>query len=1228
MTVDLNSAKESRPRSAHRHGRLAHKIALITGGAGNIGEVITRRYLEEGATVIITGRNQAKLEAYAARLAQEHGFDPEHIHPAVMDGSNMEQVRAALQKISATYGPIDILVNNAGSAGPKQPLHKVPFNVEELEKLREAGFADTETLQMAFGNLLGLTWNTIRAAYPYLAPAASVINVSTIFSRTNYYGRIPYVVPKAALNVLSLHLAQELGQSDKGIRLNTVYPGPIDSERIRTVFKAMDGLKGQPEGSTAQEFFGIMRLKRPDPENPGKFVAGFPKTRDVANSMVFLGSDESAAYSGHVFEVTNGMAVEAESRSGFVSRPGLRIVDAEGKVVLVIAGEQVDDGLSFARTQARCSATTLLALSTHDALEEAAAQLGEAERSKIHLFQYNISQIDTLLADIKARFGTLDAAVILPSSPNETYGYSLLQADDVTCSQFMEQELGGAVTLSTSLSRFWRALDPQENPKVVFVTNEDDSNGNLFSDVYRAGVEQLIRVWRHEEETDQAAGKKRAAVWANQIIRYSNDEGENLSFSAAWAAKLLNGDRRIKEINLYLPEKITDATGAQKPSFGWAESLFGLHLGKVALITGASAGIGGQIGRLLALSGAKVCLSARREAELIEMRDSILQELQQIGYSHPENRVMIVADTDVADEAALGPLVEKTLAAYGRIDYLINNAGMSGAEEMVIDMSVEAWRYTIQANLTSNYSLIRKVAPLMKQQGSGYVINVSSYFGGEKYVAVPYPNRADYAVSKAGQRALVEMLARFLGPEIQINALAPGPVDGIRLQGSGGKPGLYQRRGRLVLEGKRLNEIYGALIQSHKATQRPIEEFLKMLTHNNPKELPADAPAPLQKLAQAMIPKITDKGAAYSFFMNQTIAQKLVARLELGSFLEDVAAARQWLELLPVAPDPFFTQAEIEKEAVKIKESTLGMLNLNRMPNEQDVALATIYYLADRNVSGETFHPSGGLRFDRTVTEGELFGKPSPGRLEKFQGRTIYLIGEYMEPQIERLAHTYLDEHQAGKLIILTHTPERAEEYCRHFDYYERKGRFSARAIGDDLEAGLDGAMRDYGKPIACISLPFTPLPRKALIGKNGTDWEGIFDEKDFAELIERQLTHHFRVARKMSLVDGVQVVLVTPETSRATAPEEFGLANFVKTSLHALTVTLGVESERNIHQVPVNQVDLTRRARSEEPTNNDEEEEELTRFVNAILLTSAPLPDAATSRYRSRIYRGNAITV
>jgi malonyl-CoA reductase/3-hydroxypropionate dehydrogenase (NADP+) len=232
-----------------------------------------------------------------------------------------------------------------------------------------------------------------------------------------------------------------------------------------------------------------------------------------------------------------------------------------------------------------------------------------------------------------------------------------------------------------------------------------------------------------------------------------------------------------------------------------------------------------------------------------------------------------------------------------------------------------------------------------------------------------------------------------------------------------------------------------------------------------------------------------------------------------------------------------------------------------------------------------------------------------------------------MEPQIMRLVHSYLDEHQAGHVVVLTKTKEAAEKFSAQFSYYVGRKRFSSYAIGTELEDGLDMAIRNHGAPLACISTPFEPLPTKPLPG-DSDNWENVFDEKDFVELVENYLTHHFRVARKIALVDGAQLVLVTPETSRTTPASQFALANFIKTALHAFTVTIGVESERNIHQVPVNQVDLTRRARGEEPQNMDEEEEELNRFINAVLLTSAPLPDAATSRYRSRIYRGNAIIV
>ena len=125
----------------------------------------------------------------------------------------------------------------------------MPLTREELDALRAEGASDSETLADATRNILGVAWNMLRASTPLLKPGASVINVSTIFSRTQYYGRTAYVVPKAALNALSRALSEELGA--RGVRVNTVFPGPIESPRIRTVFAAMDTLRKAAAGTTA-----------------------------------------------------------------------------------------------------------------------------------------------------------------------------------------------------------------------------------------------------------------------------------------------------------------------------------------------------------------------------------------------------------------------------------------------------------------------------------------------------------------------------------------------------------------------------------------------------------------------------------------------------------------------------------------------------------------------------------------------------------------------------------------------------------------------------------------------------------------------------------------------------------------------------------------------------------------------------------------------------------------
>ena len=145
-----------------------------------------------------------------------------------------------------------------------------------------------------------------------------------------------------------------------------------------------------------------------------------------------------------------------------------------------------------------------------------------------------------------------------------------------------------------------------------------------------------------------------------------------------------------------------------------------------------------------------------------------------------------------------------------------------------------------------------------------------------------------------------------------------------------------------------------------------------------------------------------------------------------------------------------------------------------------------------------------------------------------------------------------------------------------------------------------------------------------------GGDGAGTLDAAEFRQLVQDQLTHQFRVARKASLIDRTQLVLVSPDVPAGADPTGagFAMANFIKTTLHAFTATLAVENERLVHDVPVNQINLTRRARSEEPRNQSEHQEEVLRFGRAVLLAGTPLPDAEDSRYRSRIYRGMAITV
>ncbi|MEQ8405945.1 MAG: SDR family oxidoreductase [Oceanicaulis sp.] len=1218
--------KVSAPKAATGSaGRLSGKVVLITGAAGNLGSEMCRRFAREGAVLIMTGRTPDRIQSARDAVVKETGARDDQVSTAVLDGGDPDSVRKAMDEIRAVHGRIDVLVNNAGSPGPKQPLDNVPLTKAEME-----ANGDAETVGDAMRNILAVTWNLARAASDLMAPGGSIINISTIFSHTRYYGRTAYVVPKAALNALSAQLAHEFGA--RGVRVNTVYPGPIESERIRTVFAAMDQIQGLKENTTADYFMGRMSLNRS--RQGARPEKDLPTPADIARTCLFLASDESGALNGAEIDVAHGMSVRKESRSTYKARPSMRALDGAGLTVLIVAGEQWEDALETARIQLECGAKVLLGMAREaDAAQAQARTKAQGLVDGLTIVRFNRSEPETmakLLEDYSAEHGPVTSAIVLPVKPPRHFAGALLDAGDDTIEAFIDTELTGSIAIARTLSRYWKTReDLQQAPRCVYMTNASDGAGDVYAKIAAAGITQLVRIWRDEARVDVEAGRANHAVWGNQIVRFNNREAENIRFSAGHATRIVFKEQKVAEIDLYVPENIGEETGASAAMVGFAENITGLHLGKVALITGGSAGIGGQVARLLALAGAKVMMVARRQSELEAARERIIGELQSIGFSGVERRVRIMADVDVSDFKSLKSALDETVKAWGRVDYLINNAGVAGAEDMVVDMDLDAWRFTLDANLISNFFLAHHAAPLMREQGGGYVLNVSSYFGGEKLRAVAYPNRADYAVSKAGQRAMVESFARFLGPDIQLNAIAPGPVAGERLAGAGNRPGLFKRRAKLILENKRLNAVYAEVIKAVR-DGGAVETVLTRLAHNTAGVLSHDMQAPegLRKLALACAREGDGMCTWDQYLLTPALAARLLARLHTGGYLMDAPKWREiaekgetWLQIAPPEDKPFLPDEILNKNAEQIGKGVSSQLFLGAMPTEADVAQATVFYLADRAVSGETFMPSGGLNVERSTVEREMFGGPRKERMEKLRGKTVWFVGDHLADYIAAAATRFVEDCGVKTVAVLARDKKGGEAVKAMLDGAAKKA-LQVIVAGEDLEAAMDDALVKWGRPTTVVSLPGEALPDQLF------EAEDPLTPEAFSRMVDENLTRHFRVSRKASLYDGCQLVLVTPDVPFGDKGPAFAIANFVKTTLHAFTATLAVENERLVHNTPANQINLTRRVRSEEPRNEDEHAEELKRFTTAVLLVGAPLPDSQDSRYRARIYRGTSMTV
>ena len=184
--------------------------------------------------------------------------------------------------------------------------------------------------------------------------------------------------------------------------------------------------------------------------------------------------------------------------------------------------------------------------------------------------------------------------------------------------------------------------------------------------------------------------------------------------------------------------------------------------GRVALITGASQGIGHACALTLARRGATVAVAARNQQKLEELSAAIIATG---GKAH-------AFAMDVSDEDQIKSAIKSVIAQFGKIDILVNNAGIT-RDQLVMRMKRADWDSVLATNLTSAYLCIQSVIPSMLKQRWGRIINITSIFG-----QMGQAGQANYAASKAGLIGLTMAIAREVASRnITSNAIAPGFIE-------------------------------------------------------------------------------------------------------------------------------------------------------------------------------------------------------------------------------------------------------------------------------------------------------------------------------------------------------------------------------------------------------------------------------------------------------------------
>jgi NAD(P)-dependent dehydrogenase (short-subunit alcohol dehydrogenase family) len=248
---------------------LEGKAAIITGGEGSIGMATARVFVAEGARVALIGIAADELRAGAAFLGKAATW-------AVADVTDAVAVKAAVAHAADRFGGLDVVVSNAGISGVIAPVADYPEDVFD---------------QVLAVHVRG-SFLVCKYSLPHLRPGASIVITSSVVGLTSDTGICAYASAKHAMVGLMRTLAKEV--APRGIRVNTIHPGPVDNEFQHRIEVAATGTD---RDSASRIFDGLIPLAR------------HATPEEVGRAMLFLASDDASFVTGATIAVDGGMSI-------------------------------------------------------------------------------------------------------------------------------------------------------------------------------------------------------------------------------------------------------------------------------------------------------------------------------------------------------------------------------------------------------------------------------------------------------------------------------------------------------------------------------------------------------------------------------------------------------------------------------------------------------------------------------------------------------------------------------------------------------------------------------------------------------------------------------------------------------------------------------------------------------------------------------------------------------